>query len=113
MFTEEGTTILKFYLNIDKDEQKRRLEDRLKQPEKQWKFNVGDLDERKLWPEYLQAYEDMLSKTSTEWAPWYIIPANQKWYRNLAVSRILVETLEELKMKFPPPSLDLAKVKLK
>jgi len=112
MLTEEGTTILKFYLNIDKDEQKHRLEDRLKQPEKQWKFNVGDLDERKLWPEYMHAYEDVLSKTSTEWAPWYIVPANQKWYRNLVAAQILVDTLSGLKMKYPQPTLDLSKINI-
>lgn len=112
MLTEEGTTIMKFYLNIDKDEQKRRLEDRLRQPEKQWKFNVGDLDERKLWPDYMLAYEDVLSKTSTVWAPWYIIPANQNWYRNLVAAQILVDTLSSLKMKYPEPTLDLSKIKI-
>jgi PPK2 family polyphosphate:nucleotide phosphotransferase len=101
MLAENGTTILKFYLHIDKDEQKKRLQARLDDPSKHWKFHLGDLEERKLWPAYMQAYEDVLNKTSTEVAPWYIVPANHKWYRDLVISSILVETLEGLKMKFP------------
>lgn len=102
LLAEEGTTILKFYLHIDLDEQKERLQARLDDPEKRWKFAKGDLDERKRWPDYMCAYEEMLSKTSTEWAPWYIIPANRKWYRDLVIAQILVDTLEGLKMSFPP-----------
>ncbi len=83
MLADEGTTILKFYLQIDKAEQKERLQERLDDPTKQWKFNQADLAERKLWDDYIAAYEDLLSKTSTECAPWYIIPANHNWYRNL------------------------------
>ena len=98
---ESGTTLLKFYLHIDKEEQKDRLQARLDEPDKNWKFNPGDLEERKLWPEYQQAYEDVLSKTSTEYAPWYIIPANRKWYRNLLIGEILVETLKNLDMQLP------------
>ncbi len=98
---ESGTTILKFYLHIDKDEQKDRLQARLDEPDKNWKFNPGDLEERKLWPEYQKAYEDVLSKTSTEAAPWYVIPANRKWYRNLLIGEILVETLKNLDMQLP------------
>jgi PPK2 family polyphosphate:nucleotide phosphotransferase len=100
---DTGTTIVKFFLHISKDEQKERLQERLDRPEKRWKFNVGDLDERKLWGDYQKAYEDAISKTSTEWAPWYVIPANRKWYRNLAISNILIDTLKSLKMKFPEP----------
>lgn len=107
MLAEEGTTILKFFLHIDLDEQKERLQARLADPHKQWKFRKGDLDERKLWPNYIQAYEDVLSKTSTKYAPWYLIPANRKWYRNLIISTILIETLKNLKMKYPPPEDDL------
>jgi PPK2 family polyphosphate:nucleotide phosphotransferase len=103
MLKDEGTTIIKFFLNIDLDEQKARLLDRINTPEKNWKFNPGDLDERKLWKNYMEAYEDVLSKTSKPWAPWYIIPSNRNWYRNLAVSTILVDTLEKLKMKYPQP----------
>jgi PPK2 family polyphosphate:nucleotide phosphotransferase len=103
MLKDEGTTIIKFFLNIDQDEQKARLLDRINTREKNWKFNPGDLDERKLWKNYMEAYEDVLSKTSRPWAPWYIIPSNRNWYRNLAVSTILVDTLEKLKMKYPQP----------
>jgi PPK2 family polyphosphate:nucleotide phosphotransferase len=107
MLVENGTTILKFYLHIDQDEQKKRLQARLDEPSKHWKFRLGDLEERKLWPDYMQAYEDMLNKTSSETAPWYIIPANRKWYRDLVISSVLVETLEGLKMRFPEPEEDL------
>ena len=101
LLTENGTTILKFYLHISLDEQKERLQARLDEPDKNWKFSLGDLEERKLWPDYMAAYENVLSKTSTDFAPWYIIPANRKWYRDLVISSVLVETLERLDMKFP------------
>jgi PPK2 family polyphosphate:nucleotide phosphotransferase len=101
--TEEGTTILKFFLHISRDQQRERLIERINEKEKQWKFNPGDLKERLLWDDYIEAYEDVLEKTSTEWAPWYVIPANKNWYRNYAVSRIIVETLESLKMSYPSP----------
>jgi PPK2 family polyphosphate:nucleotide phosphotransferase len=104
LLVENGTTILKFYLHIDLDEQKQRLQDRLDDPTKQWKFNVGDLKERKLWPEYMKAYEQALAHTSTATAPWYVIPANHKWYRDLVISTILVDTLEKLGLKYPPPA---------
>jgi PPK2 family polyphosphate:nucleotide phosphotransferase len=107
LLAEEGTTILKFYLHIDLDEQKERLQARLDDPAKRWKFAKGDLDERKRWPQYMAAYEEMLSKTSTAWAPWYIIPANRKWYRNLVISQIIVETLEGLAMSYPPAAAGL------
>jgi PPK2 family polyphosphate:nucleotide phosphotransferase len=77
---DEGTTILKFFLNISKDEQKERFMERLDMPEKRWKFNEGDLEERKLWPLYMEAFEEAISKTSTKWAPWYVVPANRNWY---------------------------------
>ncbi len=102
MLTEEGTTILKFYLHIDRDEQKERLLERIKIPAKQWKFNPGDIEERKRWDDYMKAYEDMLMKTSTRWAPWYIIPANRNWYRNLMVSSLIVDTLKKMKLAHPP-----------
>ncbi len=110
ILSEEGTTILKFYLHIDMDEQKRRLQDRLNDPTKLWKFNVSDLAERKLWPDYMKAYEDVLNRTSTEWAPWYIVPANHKWYCHLVVGEVLVDALKELKMSYPIPKDDLSKV---
>jgi PPK2 family polyphosphate:nucleotide phosphotransferase len=104
---QEGTTILKFFLHIDLEEQKERLQARLDEPDKRWKFSKGDLKERKLWPKYIQAYEDALSKTSTEWAPWIIVPANRKWYRNLVIATTLIETLEGLNMSYPQPDKDL------
>lgn len=112
MLAESGTTILKFFLNIDKDEQKERLEARLAEPEKRWKFRTGDLKERELWADYTKAYEDVLEKTSTEWAPWYIVPANRKWYRNLVIATVLVETLQGLKMEYPQPEEDLDKIEI-
>lgn len=107
LLADNGTTILKFFLNIDLDEQKKRLQERLDDPTKTWKFNPGDLDERKLWPEYMKAYEDAIAKTSTECAPWYIVPANKKWYRDLVISTVLVDTLEKLGMKYPAPPENL------
>jgi PPK2 family polyphosphate:nucleotide phosphotransferase len=103
MLVDEGTTILKFYLHISKDEQKQRLQDRLDKADKHWKFNAADLKERARWNDYQKAYESVLSKTSTKSAPWYVIPANRKWYRNLVISRILVDTLEGLDMRYPAP----------
>jgi len=99
---ENGTVILKFFLHISKAEQKERLEARIADPEKRWKWNSGDLEERKLWDGYMQAFEDVISATSTKQAPWYIVPANRKWYRNLVVAERVVEALEGLKLKTPP-----------
>jgi PPK2 family polyphosphate:nucleotide phosphotransferase len=107
MLVEEGTTILKFFLHISLDEQKERLQARLDEPHKRWKFNPSDLAERKRWPEYVRAYEEALGQTSTEWAPWYVVPANRKWYRNLVVGSLIVDTLEGLNMAYPQPSDDL------
>jgi len=107
---ENGTTILKFYLHIDMDEQRERLQARLDDPTKRWKFRLADLEERKRWPDYMQAYEGVLSKTSTEYAPWYIIPANRKWFRDLVISSVLVDALEGLKMKYPESEENLDKV---
>lgn len=101
MLTEEGATVLKFFLNIDADEQKKRIAKRLTEPRHQWKFAAADLEESKLLPQYLEAYEDVLNKTGTAWAPWHIIPSNKKWFRNLLISDIIVETLEKLDMKYP------------
>ena len=105
---DEGTTIRKFYLHISKDEQRARLQARLDDPEKHWKFDSGDLDQRVRWDDYMTAYEAVLSRTSTEDAPWHVIPANHKWYRNLAISRVLVATLEGLAMAYPEPEEDLS-----
>jgi PPK2 family polyphosphate:nucleotide phosphotransferase len=106
----EGTTIIKFFLNIDLDEQKERLQARLDDPKKQWKFNVADLAERKLWPEYVKAYEDAIGETSTSWAPWYIVPANSKWFRDLVVVRVMLETLEGLEMAYPKAAENLDQI---
>ena len=110
---ENGTTILKFYLHIDLDEQKERLQARLDDPTKRWKFRLGDLEERKLWGNYMEAFEDVLSKTSTDYAPWYIVPANHKWYRDLVISSVLVDVLEGLKMKYPESEENLDGVVVK
>ena len=107
LLVDEGTIILKFYLNINLEEQAERFLDRLQEPDKHWKFNPGDLDDRKLWDDYMQAYEDMLNKTSTNWAPWYVIPSNKKWYRNLLIATIVRDTLVDMKMEFPAPTPDL------
>jgi polyphosphate kinase 2 (PPK2 family) len=113
MLAEEGTTILKFYLHIDRKEQKKRLQERLDNREKRWKFNVGDLKERALWDRYQEAYEDVLSQTSTEWAPWYLVPANDKWYRNLVIADIIVDTMTCLRMQCPEPKEDLDGIVIK
>jgi len=112
MLADEGTTILKFYLHISKEEQRERLQSRLDTPEKQWKFNVGDLKDRALWDDFMAAYEDMLSKTSTPWAPWYVVPADRKWYRNLVIGTTLVETLTNLDMAYPDPEDNLDEIEI-
>ncbi len=110
LLVNEGTIILKFFLHISNDEQRQRLQARLDEPDKHWKFSLGDLDERKLWDQYMLAYEDVLNKTSTPWAPWYAIPANRKWYRDLAISTILVNALKKLDMHYPESKDDLSQV---
>ena len=110
MLADEGTTILKFYLHIDQDEQKERLQARLDEPHKNWKFQKGDLAERKLWDQYMAAFEAVLEKTSTPAAPWYVIPANRKWYRNLVISTIIIDTLKGLNMRYPEPEAGLDEI---
>jgi PPK2 family polyphosphate:nucleotide phosphotransferase len=112
MLVLNNITIVKFFLHISKEEQRRRLEQRLEDPTKQWKISAADFEDRKLWKEYRTAYEDALARCSTAAAPWYIVPANHKWFRNLAVSRIIVETLEALDMKFPKPVIDVKRIRL-
>ena len=102
LLSESGTCILKFFLHISKDEQKRRLEERINNPEKRWKFSTGDIEERKFWKNYMEAFEAMLSATSTGLAPWHIVPANHKWYRNLVIAQQVVNALENMKLKTPP-----------
>jgi PPK2 family polyphosphate:nucleotide phosphotransferase len=105
MLHDEGSLILKFFLHITRDEQRARLQARIEDPTKRWKFQSGDLEERKLWKDYQRAYEDALSKTSTDWAPWYVVPANQKWYRNYVVGSVIADQLQSLHLKYPEPDL--------
>jgi PPK2 family polyphosphate:nucleotide phosphotransferase len=111
MLADNGTVIMKFFLHISPEEQRRRLQARVEDPKKCWKFHPGDLEERRFWKDYMLAYEEALSKTSTDWAPWYIVPSNQKWYRNHVVGSILVETLDKLQLKYP--KCDLSNVVVK
>lgn len=104
--------ILKFFLHISKAEQKRRLEARLEDPEKNWKFQPGDLEERKSWDKYVKAYEDAISACSTERAPWRIIPSDKKWCRNALVAQVVRETMEEMKLRWPAPAIDVKKVRV-
>ena len=106
MLTENGTTILKFMLHISKEEQAERLQERLDDPKKRWKFNPADLEDRKLWDEFQAAYETMLERCSTECAPWYVIPADRKWARNAAIARIVRTTLEDMDPQYPEPDWD-------
>ena len=107
LLAENGTTILKCFLHISKQEQKARLEDRIRDPEKRWKWNSGDLEERKLWEQYMTAFEEVIAATSTDHAPWYIVPANRKWYRNLVVAELVVQALTAMKLSTPPASKDV------
>lgn len=108
---DNDTRILKFYLHISKEEQLRRFKERLKDPAKQWKISEADYKEREFWDDYMEAYEDALSQCATEHAPWFIIPADHKWFRNLAVARIVVEQLEALKMTYPKPTVNLDRIR--
>jgi PPK2 family polyphosphate:nucleotide phosphotransferase len=108
MLVDEGTTIVKFLLHVSKEEQRARLQERIDNPAKRWKFNRDDLAERKLWDEYSAAFDDMLYRTSTVDAPWYVIPADRNWYRNLVVSQVLVDTLHGLDLRYPPAEDDIA-----
>ncbi len=110
MLVDEGTTIVKVFLHISKDEQAERLRARLDEPNKNWKFSKGDLEERKLWDDYQRVYEETITETSTDDAPWYVVPADRKWYRNLVVSQILIDTLEGLDLRYPDPEDGLADV---
>jgi PPK2 family polyphosphate:nucleotide phosphotransferase len=108
---EHDTHILKFYLHISKEEQLERFKERLDDPNKQWKISAADYQERQFWNDYVSAYEDALSQCSTEHAPWFVVPANHKWFRNLAVARIVVEYLETLNMKYPKPTVDIEHIR--
>ena len=113
LLAENGTRILKFFLHISPEEQLRRFRKRLEDPRKQWKISEADYAERPYWNDYMTAYEDALSECSTEEAPWYVIPADHKWFRNLAVSKIVVGHLEAMDMKLPPPRVDLDEIRRK
>jgi PPK2 family polyphosphate:nucleotide phosphotransferase len=113
LLTENGVTILKFFLHISKEEQKERLDQRLEDSTRNWKISPADLKERKRWGDYAMAYEAVLSRCSTSTAPWFVIPSNKKWFRNLAVSQIIVETLEQMNPKFPKAAFDISKLKVK
>jgi PPK2 family polyphosphate:nucleotide phosphotransferase len=112
LLVDEGTTVRKFFLHISKDEQAERLQARLDDPEKQWKFAVGDLAERERWDDYQAAFTDALAETSTDAAPWYVVPADRKWYRNLVIAQVLVDTLESLDLRYPDPPPELGSIKI-
>jgi len=112
ILNENSTRILKFFLHIGKDEQLRRFQQRLSDPKRNWKLSLPDFKEREHWDEYMEAYEAALSECSTKHAPWYVIPANQKWFRNYAISSIAIDALEQMKLKYPEASIDLASIHL-
>ncbi|WP_169581858.1 MULTISPECIES: polyphosphate kinase 2 family protein [Microbacterium] len=105
--TDAGTRVLKVMLHISSDEQKSRLTERLDRPDKHWKYNPGDVDERRLWPMYMDAYQQVFDRTSTDHAPWHVVPANRKWYARLAVQHLLLETLEEINPRWPAATFDV------
>ena len=111
--TQNHTTILKFFLHISKEEQLARFEKRLDDPARHWKISDSDYKEREYWGNYIKAFEDVFNKTSTEHAPWFIIPSNHKWFRDLAISQIIVQTMEDMDMKFPKPTMNLAEIRRK
>jgi len=112
MLAANGVVILKFMLHISRAEQKRRLEERLADPSKNWKFRVGDLDDRRKWPEFTKAYHGILANTSTKWAPWYIVPADNKHVRNWLIARTIADTLEGLKLRYPPGDPEIVGIKV-
>jgi PPK2 family polyphosphate:nucleotide phosphotransferase len=112
MLAEEGTTIIKLFLHISKDEQKERLASRLVNPAKHWKFNPDDLKDRARWGEFMKVYEEMIERTSTSYAPWFVIPGDRKWYRNLCVARLFRDTLKDLDLKFPEPDWNPGSIKI-
>ena len=113
LLVSRGVVVLKFFLHISKAEQLARFAERLEDPDRNWKISESDYTERELWDDYEEAFEDALVGTSTKDAPWYVIPADHKWFRNLAVSQIMVDTLEELKLTYPKPTVDLAEIRRK
>lgn len=112
MLSETGTTIIKCYLHISEEEQKLRMQERLDDPTKTWKFNPNDLKERALWPKYMRAYEDAMEATSTDYAPWYVVPADSKINRNLLISRLLLKSLQDMNLQYPAVPADYAEIKI-
>ncbi len=112
LLADEGTIILKFYLHISQEEQAERLQARLDDDTKHWKFNRADLKHRALWDDYMEAYGAALARTSTEYAPWYVVPANRKWYRNIVITKTIVDTLEALNMRYPEPEEGLDEIEI-
>jgi PPK2 family polyphosphate:nucleotide phosphotransferase len=104
----EGTTVLKFFLHLGRDEQAKRLRERIDDPTKRWKLTIDDARERRFWPDYTRAYEELLCRTTTRWAPWYIVPSDHKWFRNLVVSTLILETLRGMNLRYPKPAVNLA-----
>jgi PPK2 family polyphosphate:nucleotide phosphotransferase len=113
MLSQNGTTILKFYLHISPEEQLERFRQRLEDPSRHWKISESDYSERERWPEYIEAYEEAIALTSTKKAPWYVIPSNHKWFRNLAVSQIIADTMDDMDLKLPPTRVDIADIRRK
>jgi PPK2 family polyphosphate:nucleotide phosphotransferase len=113
MLRRSRTTILKFFLHISPDEQLSRFKQRLDDPSRRWKISESDYSERKLWPKYMAAYEDAIALTSTKHAPWFVVPSNHKWFRNLAVSAIIADTMNEMGLKLPPTNVDIADISRK
>ena len=105
---DDGTTIIKVAMFVSLDEQKKRLAKRLKRPDKYWKYNPDDIDERMLWPKYQEAYQAVLDRTATDYAPWHIVPCDRKWYSRLAITELLIEALKGLNLSWPPPDFDVA-----
>jgi PPK2 family polyphosphate:nucleotide phosphotransferase len=113
MLSHEGVTVLKFFLHVSKDEQKRRLEERLENPRKYWLFSENDVKERERWDEHMEAFEDAINNCSTKYAPWYVVPGNKKWFRNLVIARSIADTLEEMDPQFPPLDKKYKDIKIK
>ncbi|MEF2071848.1 polyphosphate kinase 2 family protein [Consotaella aegiceratis] len=111
LLAENGTRILKFYLHISPDEQLHRFEKRLEEADKHWKISESDYSERQFWPQYIEAYEEAIERTSTEWAPWFVIPSDHKWFRNLAISHIIADAMDEMGMSLPPARVDIAAIR--
>jgi PPK2 family polyphosphate:nucleotide phosphotransferase len=111
MLADRGTIVLKFFLHISKDEQKERLQDRLRESKRNWKFSLDDIRERKFWDDYMNAFSDMIDKTNTNHAPWHVIPANNKWYRDYLITNTLVDALDNLKMSFPKSKIKPSAIK--